>query len=56
MTTTILRSDDLACPTCVAGLETMLRPPGEWKAPRCILRVDASKSATIRNASAPPYW
>ena len=25
MTATILRSDDLACPTCVAGLEKMLR-------------------------------
>ncbi len=24
-TTTTLRSDDLACPTCVAGLEEMLR-------------------------------
>jgi copper chaperone len=28
MTTTILRSDDLACPTCVAGLEKMLRATG----------------------------
>jgi copper chaperone len=26
--TTILRSDDLACPTCVAGLENMLRATG----------------------------
>jgi hypothetical protein len=26
--TAILRSDDLACPTCVAGLEKMLRATG----------------------------
>ena len=26
--TTILRSDDLACPTCVGGLEKMLRATG----------------------------
>jgi copper chaperone CopZ len=28
MTTTTLRSDDLACRTCVAGLEKMLRATG----------------------------